>query len=62
MVDKVDPVTDDTSNDLSCGQGAATLTATQMASANPGDVMSFYWINGDGGLWVHLMYVFLRVS
>lgn len=54
MIDKVDPVKDVTGDDISCGQGTASLTATQSAAAKAGSKIDFSWASGDEGTpWPH---------
>jgi len=56
MTDSPSPVTDLTSSDLSCGNGAANLTAQQTATVTAGSQMSFRWISGaPPTLWPHNM-------
>ncbi|KIK64066.1 glycoside hydrolase family 61 protein [Collybiopsis luxurians FD-317 M1] len=51
QINDVDPVKGANNSFLACGQNAQS--ATQVASANPGDNVAFSWVNGDAGPWVH---------
>ncbi|KAG8992684.1 hypothetical protein FRB94_011382 [Tulasnella sp. JGI-2019a] len=53
MINSMNPVKDITSDDMSCGNGAANVTATQSAAVKPGSTISTNWVNGNGGNWPH---------
>ncbi|KAI5118811.1 hypothetical protein M0805_005153 [Coniferiporia weirii] len=46
-----DPVTDVTSNNIICGQSAQV--ASGVATAKPGSLLQFNWVNEGNGNWVH---------
>jgi hypothetical protein len=53
MISSINPVTDVTSTDMICGNGAAT-TATEHAAAKPGSKITFEMRSGNvGALWPH---------
>ena len=60
VINDVGPVLDTTSDDMSCGHGAAQLFATQSAAAKAGDAVQFDWTSGDDTNWPHNTYVFIR--
>ncbi|KAG9049461.1 hypothetical protein FS837_010265, partial [Tulasnella sp. UAMH 9824] len=50
----VSPVQDVNSDNMSCGQGAAKVTAPLSAAAKPGSQIDFDWASGDATTpWVH---------
>ncbi|KAG9037092.1 hypothetical protein FRB95_006947 [Tulasnella sp. JGI-2019a] len=53
MINSVDPIKDVTSDDMSCGNGAANVTATQTAPVNPGSTISTNWVSGEDTNWPH---------
>ena len=54
MIGSINPVTDVTSADMSCGNGAAANTATMHAAAKPGSKITFEMRSGNvGALWPH---------
>jgi len=54
MINQVSPVLDPTSDDISCGQGAGSETATQIAQAKAGSKVAISWISGSPPiLWPH---------
>jgi hypothetical protein len=58
MISTMNPVTDPTSSDLTCGQGVVAngVTAKLSAAAKPGSTVSFSWISGNAGAnWPHNM-------
>jgi hypothetical protein len=46
------PITDLTSSDLACGNGAKA-PASMVAPAEPGSELRFQWQSGSGGPWPH---------
>ncbi|KAG8993025.1 hypothetical protein FRB90_000809, partial [Tulasnella sp. 427] len=46
-INDVSPVLDVTSDNMSCGQGAAKLTAPLSADAKPGSKIDFSWASGE---------------
>lgn len=53
----MDPVKDVTSDDLSCGNGAANVTAALTAPVKPGSSISVAWESGEDTNWPHDVYV-----
>ncbi|KAF5391070.1 hypothetical protein D9757_003114 [Collybiopsis confluens] len=51
QINDVDPVKGSNNPYLACGQNAQL--ATKVAEAQPGDQVSFFWVNGEKGPWVH---------
>lgn len=53
-INDVSPVLDVTSDNLSCGQGAADLKAPLSADAKPGSQIDFSWASGETTVpWPH---------
>ncbi|KAI0694067.1 glycosyl hydrolase family 61-domain-containing protein [Cytidiella melzeri] len=51
QISSVDPVKGTSNANLNCGQDAQK--ASLLADAQPGSSLSFFWMNGDSGNWVH---------